>query len=154
MNRQAIVAAGLILAAAGAPAAAEVTVKAPWARASVAGQKFSGAFMELTSSEDARLVAVTSPAAGLVEIHSMKMEDGIMKMRRIPVLELPAGKAVALAPGGYHIMLMDLKRPLAVGETVPLRLTVEGRDGRPAGIDVTVEVRELTAGTMPAAPKH
>lgn len=138
----------LALALCGAAWAAEVQVNAPWARATVAAQKATGAFMEITSRSDARLKAVSSPAAGVAELHSMKMEDGVMRMRALPYLDLPAGKPVSLAPGGYHIMLMELRKPLAKGDTLPLSLVVETGDGRSQTIEVSAEVREITAGPM------
>ena len=104
--------AALLSAPAWAQTAA-VKVEGAWARASVQGQKATGAFMRLTAKDGARLVRAESPAAGLAEVHEMKMEGDIMKMRAVPTLDLPAGKTVELKPGGYHIMLLDLKAPLA-----------------------------------------
>ena len=98
---------------------APVAVEGAWARASVPGQMASGAFMRLTSPEATRLVRAESPVAGVVEVHEMKMEGDIMKMRALPGLDLPAGQAVELKPGGYHVMLMDLKAPLAKGAWRP-----------------------------------
>ena len=124
---------------------ADVTVKDPWARGTVVGQTASGAFLELQSSENAALIDVSSPVAGVVEVHEMSMDNGVMKMRALPKLDLPAGKAVALKPGGYHIMLMDLKKPMLKGETIPLTLKIEGKDKKVSTIEVKAEVRELTA---------
>ena len=92
---------------------AAVKVEGAWARASVPGQKGTGAFMKLTAKDGAKLVGASSPAAGVTEVHEMKMEGDVMKMRAVPALELPAGKPVELKPGGYHVMLLDLKAPLA-----------------------------------------
>ncbi|MEK7737096.1 MAG: copper chaperone PCu(A)C [Pseudomonadota bacterium] len=127
-----------------------VVVSGAWVRGTVAGQTASGAFMELKSGENAVLLGVSSPVAGVVEIHEMSMDNGVMKMRVLPKLELPAGKTVNLRPGSYHIMLMDLKRPLKKGETVPLTLKVAGKDKQPGNIEVKAEVRDLTA--MPGMP--
>jgi copper(I)-binding protein len=85
---------------------AQVTVKDPWVRATVPAQKATGAFMQITSAQDARLVEARSPVAGVVEVHEMVMEKEVMKMRAIKGLDLPAGKTVELKPGGYHVMLM------------------------------------------------
>lgn len=104
-------AAALLAGAAHAQTAAPVAAEGAWARASVPGQKATGAFMRLTASEATRLVRAESPAAGVTEVHEMKMEGDVMKMRAVPALDLPAGKAVELKPGGYHVMLMDLKAP-------------------------------------------
>lgn len=120
-------------------AQAQVKVDDPWVRATVAPQKATGAFMQLTSAKPAKVVAASSPAAAVVEIHEMKMDGGVMKMRAVDALALPAGQAVALKPGSYHVMLMGLKAPISAGETVPLTLTVEGEDKQRS----TVEVKAL-----------
>ena len=124
---------------------AQVTVKDPWVRGTVAQQKASGAFMLLQSATDARLVSAASPVAGVVEIHEMKMEGDIMRMRAITGLDLPAGSTVELKPGGYHVMLMDLKKPLQDGDMVPLTLTVEGKDGKRSTLEVQAPVKALAA---------
>ena len=101
-----------------------VDVQGAWARATVPGQKASGAFMKLTASSDTQLVSASTPAAGVTEIHEMKMEGNTMSMRPLEGgLVLPAGKIVALAPGGYHVMLMDLKQQLTKGSKIALTLT-------------------------------
>jgi copper(I)-binding protein len=128
-----------------AAAQAQVNVSNAWVRGTVPGQKATGAFMQLKSARGATLVAAESPAAGAVEIHAMRMEGNVMRMRAIGSLELPAGQTVELKPGGYHAMLLDLKAPLKKGDVVPLRLKVRGKDGEVAEIDVAAEVRELTA---------
>jgi hypothetical protein len=146
-----LVAGALALAA---PALAQVTVSDPWVRGTVAGQMATGAFMQLKSPTDTALVAAASPVAKVVEIHEMKMDAGVMKMAAIDRLALPAGKAVELKPGGYHVMLMDLKQPLKEGDTVPVTLTFEDRSGRKQTLDVKVPVRALTAGGSGPMPKH
>ena len=105
---------------------AQVTVTDPWVRGTVPEQKATGAFMRLTAPVDSRVVEARSPAAGTVEIHEMKMDNGVMRMRAVPALPLPANKAVDLVPGGYHVMLMGLKQPLKAGDSVPITLVVEG----------------------------
>jgi len=129
-------------------AQAEVQVGEPWVRATVVQQKATGAFLQITSSVDARLVQVKSPVAGVVEVHEMAMDGDVMKMRAIPGLDLPAGKAVELKPGGYHVMLMDLKQPLKAGDTVPLTLSIEGKDKKVETVEVKATVR--TGPGMPA----
>jgi len=126
-----------------APAFGQVQVKEPWVRATVAHQSASGAFMQLSSKQDARLVEVRSPVAGVVELHEMAMDQGIMRMRALRAIELPAGRAVVLGSGGLHVMLMGLKRQLKAGESVPLTLVVEGRDGKRESVSVTALVRPL-----------
>lgn len=124
-------------------AIAQVTVNDAWVRGTVAGQSATGAFMQLASAADTTLVAVTSPVARVVEIHSMAHEGGVMKMRAIAVLPVPAGKPVNLAPGGYHVMLMDLVQPLKEGEKVPLTLTFADKSGKKTTQNVTATVRAL-----------
>jgi periplasmic copper chaperone A len=102
-----------------------VKVEDAWARGTVATQKASGAFLKLTASSPVRLVEVQSPVAGESEIHEMAMDKDIMVMRAVPSVELPAGRPVTFQPGGYHIMLQDLKQPLKAGESVVLTLTFE-----------------------------
>ena len=135
-----------------AAAQAQVTVKEPWVRGTVAQQKASGLFATITSAQGGRLVAGSSPVAGVVEIHEMAMEGTTMRMREIAGgLPLPAGQAVELKPGGYHVMLMDLKQQLKAGDTVPVTLVVEGADGKRQTVEVQAPVRPLgAAGGMPA----
>lgn len=134
-------------------AQAEVTVTEPWVRGTVSGQKASGAFMGLKSSSDVRLVGASSPAAKVVEIHEMSTSDGVMRMRAIEGLPLPAGKSVELKPGGYHVMLIDLVKPLRPGEQVPISLTFLAADGRKSTVEVKAMVREL-ASRGGSAHKH
>ncbi|MBK7014710.1 MAG: copper chaperone PCu(A)C [Sulfuritalea sp.] len=135
------------------PAHAQVTVKDPWVRATVSQQKATGAFMQITSAQDARLVEAKSPVAGVVEVHEMSMEKDVMKMRAIPELALPAGKAVELKPGGYHVMLMDLKQQMKEGGTVPLTLVIEGKDKKRSTVEVKASIKPLTTAA-PAKMDH
>ena len=136
-------------------ASAQTTVKEPWVRATVAQQKASGLFAQITSAQGGRLVAVASPVAGVVEIHEMVMDGNVMKMRAMAKgLELPAGKAVELKPGGYHVMLMDLKQQLKAGETVPVSLVVEGKDGKKETIELKAAVKALGAPMMQDMSGH
>ena len=140
MKRYALTLAGLALALA---AQAQVSVKEPWVRATVSQQKATGAFMQIVSAKDAKLVQASSPVAGIVEIHEMTMVQDVMKMRAIPGLDLPAGKAVELKPGGYHVMLLDLKAQVKEGDVVPLNLVIEGRDGKRQTLELKVPARGL-----------
>jgi copper(I)-binding protein len=147
--------AAVLLALSSASAlAADLDVKTPWVRGTVAGQKATGAFMELSSPTGTTIVGAASPVAGVTEIHEMKMDGGVMKMRAIPRLDVPAGKTVSLAPGGYHVMLMDLKQQLKKGDVVPVALQVEGKDKKIETIEIKAEVRELTAAAPAADAKH
>jgi periplasmic copper chaperone A len=140
------IAFALAAAAAAAAAQAQVTASDAWVRGTVEGQKATGAYMQLRSTDGATLVGVESPAAGIVEIHEMRMEGDTMRMRAVQKLDLPPGRAVELKPGGYHVMLMDLKAPLKKGETVPIKLKVRNKSGETQYIDVKAEVRDVTAG--------
>ena len=137
-----------VTANAWAQGAAAVTVKDPWVRATVAQQKATGAFMRLTSKADIKVVEARSPIAGVVEIHEMAMENDVMKMRAVPALDLPAGKTVELKPGGYHVMLMDLKGPVKEGDMVSLSLVLESKDGQREMLEVKAPVRALNAKTV------
>ena len=145
-----------------APALAQtaaVKVEGAWARASVQGQKGTGAFMRLTAKDGARLVRAESPAAGVTEVHEMKMEGDIMKMRAVPALDLPAGKTVELKPGGYHVMLLDLKAPLAKDTSVPITLVFQDAKGAESKLNLNVPVGTTppggaTAGSMMDGHKH
>jgi periplasmic copper chaperone A len=152
--RRLSIAAALVAAATVAPAWSQVTVNAPWVRGTVQGQKATGAFMQLKSAEGATLVAAETPVAGVVEIHEMTMDNNVMRMRAVPKLDLPAGQAVDLKPGGYHVMLMDLKQPLKKGDSVPIKLKFQGKDGRPQEVEVKAEVRDLAAPSGGGAMKH
>ncbi len=127
---------------------AAVKVEGAWVRATVQGQKGTGAFMNLTAKEGTRLVGVSSPAAGVAEVHEMKMENDIMKMRAVPSLDLPAGQTVQLKSGGYHIMLMDLKAPLANSSTVPLTLRFKDAKGVESKLDLVLPVGLAAPGTV------
>ncbi|WP_426342314.1 copper chaperone PCu(A)C [Pseudoduganella sp. S-14] len=133
-----------------ASAAAQVTVREPWIRATVPAAQATGAFMELVSKQDARLVEVRSPAAGIIEIHQMSMQGDRMMMSAVEGIDLPAGKPVALASGGYHIMMMDLKRQMKAGEMVPMTLVIQGKGKKQETVQVQVPVKPLSY----AAPKH
>ena len=119
---------------------AEVKVEGGWARATVQGQKATGAFMKLTADKALKLVSVSSPAAGVAEIHEMKMEGGVMKMRALPALDLPAQQTVELKPGGHHLMLMDLKAPLMKDGAVSLTLTFRDAAGAETRQQVSLPV--------------
>lgn len=133
--------------------AGDIEIKSPWVRGTVAGQMATGAFMEVSSKSGAALVGAASPVAGVTEIHEMKMDGGVMKMRAVARLDLPAGKPVILGPGGYHVMLMNLKQTIKTGDSVPLTLQFEGKDKKVEMIEVVAEVRDLT-GKAPVANPH
>jgi copper(I)-binding protein len=144
-TRQLLVSLGLIGACLGAHAQTTITVSDAWVRGTVAQQKATGMFARITSAAGAKLVGASSPAAGVVEVHEMKMDGDRMTMAAVPVLNLPAGKMVELKPGGFHIMLMGIKQPLKAGEKLPVTLVVEGKDGKRENVEVQAEVRALGA---------
>jgi len=139
----------LLCASAVAPAQAQaqaqtdISVSDAWVRATVPQQKVTGVFMQLTAAQDARLVEVRSPIAGSAELHQMSMTDNVMKMRHIDGLDLPAGKAVGLTPGGYHVMLFDLKAPVKAGDKIALTLIVESHDKERKAIEITAVARGI-----------
>lgn len=147
-------AAAALLAASPVLAAAQVSVSDPWVRATVPQQQASGAFMTLTAPQGARLVEARSPVAATVEVHEMKREGDVMRMRAIPSLELPPGKAVKLEPGGFHVMLMGLKQTLNAGDTVPLTLVIETADRQRQTVEVKAPVRPLAQGSGASTHKH
>lgn len=138
-------------AAAQTASAPGIKAEAAWARPTSSGQKVAGAYVKLTSPAAATLVGAASPVATSVEIHEMKMEGDVMRMRAIDKLPLPAGQTVELKPGGLHLMLMGLKQQLKTGDRIPLTLTVQGAQGQPATVAVEATVAEAGAKTAPDA---
>lgn len=134
-------------------AQAQVVVGEPWVRATVAQQTGTGAFMQLTSQTDIKLVGAESSVAKHVEVHEMAMENNVMKMREIPFLDLPAGQMVELKPGGYHIMFFDLHAQVKEGQQVPLTLIFEGANGQRSTLDIQAPVKPLASSAHGAA-KH
>lgn len=139
-----------VTASAWAQTPASVEVKDAWVRATVAQQKATGAFMQLTARADRRLVEAKSPVAGVVEIHEMAMEKDVMRMRQIPALDLPAGTLVELKPGGYHVMMMDLKSQVKEGDVVPMTLVFEAKDGQRETLEIKATARPLNSASMGA----
>ncbi len=143
----------LLLALASAFAQAQTPeVKDAWVRTAVPGQSGTGAFMTITAKDGAKLVGASSPVAGVAEVHEMKMEGDVMRMRAVPALDLPAGKTVQLKPGGYHVMLMELKQALPKGSTVPLTLTFRDARGQESKLALKLPVAATAPGA--AMPGH
>jgi copper(I)-binding protein len=145
--------AGILLPIA---AAAQVKVDDAWVRATVEQQRATGAFMKLTGAQDLRLIEARSPVAGLAEVHEMKLEDNVMKMRPISGFALPAGQAVELKPGGRHLMLMDLKQQVTEGTSVPITMVFEDANGKRTSVEIMATVRPLgkAGGTKEEAHHH
>jgi copper(I)-binding protein len=140
--------AAVLLVAVSLPAwAANVSVTDAWARATMPGQKVSGAYMQIQSDVDARLVGASSAAVPRVEVHEMKMDGDVMRMREVKAIDLPKGKTVALEPGGFHIMLMNLAKPIAAGDVIPLTLVIES-GGKRQNVEVKAEARVPGGSSM------
>ena len=135
-------------------AAAQVTVQDAWVRATVAQQRGTGAFMQITAARDTRLIEVQTPAAKVAEVHEMAMVDNVMRMRPVKALELPAGKTIELKPNGYHVMLMGLKDQIKDGDTVAITLTFEDKDKKREIVEVKAPVRPLNYAPGGAHKHH
>lgn len=132
--------------------AAHVEVDGAWVRATVPGQQGTGGFMRLKAKEALTLVGVRSPAAEVAELHEMKMEGDVMRMRAIKALPLPAGKTVELKSGGHHLMLQQLKAPLVKGSEVPVTLEFKDAKGELSRLHLRLPVAtSAPAGASPAA---
>lgn len=152
--RSTVIAVVALILQVGVSHAQEVVVKDAWIRGTVQGQNATGAFMELTGKSNARLVGAASPVAKTVEVHNMTVENGVMKMFPVEGVDLPAGKPVKLAPGGYHVMLINLQKPLNAGDKVPLKLTFELANKKRETVDLTVDVRDVKGGAKAESKGH
>lgn len=141
-------------AASAVSAATPVVVDAAWVRATVPQQQASGMFMTLTSDQDRTLIGAQSNAAQSTEIHEMVHEGDVMRMRQVPQLALPAGKAVELRPGSFHIMLIGLKNQIKENDRIALTLTFENAQGAKETQDLMVPARALNASAMPQPASH
>ena len=133
-------------AAAVAQTAAPVVVTQAWVRTTVPGQMGTGGYMRITAAKALRLVGVSSPVAGVAEVHEMRQQGDVMQMRAVPSLELPAGQTVELKPGGLHLILMDLKRAVAKDSRVPITLRFQDAQG----VQTTLDIALLAGITAPA----
>lgn len=128
----------------------DLRIEHPYARPTPPGARTGGVYFAIDNrgSQADRLIRVTTSAAGSAEIHSMSMDGNMMKMRAVAALDVPAHAITALQSNGYHLMLLDLKRPLAAGETVPLTLTFEraGAVEVPARVEAVGASNERTSG--------
>ncbi|MDY7540013.1 copper chaperone PCu(A)C [Undibacterium sp. 5I1] len=131
-------------------AQAQVKIDDAWVRATVPQQKATGAFVRLTSVKPTRLVEVLSPAAGVIEIHKMDMVDNIMKMRKIDGIDLPAGQNVELKPGGFHIMLLDLKSQVRAGDKIALTFVFEDQNKKRENMAIFAEAKSLNSNATSA----
>ncbi|BBJ00257.1 hypothetical protein FGKAn22_19490 [Ferrigenium kumadai] len=135
--------------------AGDIQVDGAWSRATAPGQADAMADLSITSKQAATLVGISSTACKSVELHSMTHEGGVMKMREVKTLELPAGKRVSLGESGYHLMLIGLKAPLKAGEAVPLMLKIRAAGKREVNVEAKAEVKPLAeAKAEPKADEH
>jgi len=131
----------LLMSASAGCTADPVAINHAWARATAPGQEVGAAYLELKSDVDTTLTKAESPAADSVEMHKMSMKDGVMEMRMLKTLALPAGRTVKLEPGGFHLMLFDLKKPLKVGENVPLTLHFKDKTGKESSMNIDLPIK-------------
>ncbi|HUL95903.1 MAG TPA: copper chaperone PCu(A)C [Usitatibacter sp.] len=134
---------GMVASLCAFAANAAVTATDAWVRGTVPAQKTTGAFVTLQSSEEAKLVGVSTPLAKSAEIHESSESQGVVHMHAIEAIRLPAGQRVELKPGGFHVMLVDLSRPLGEGDQVPLTFTIEDAHGKRTQIELRAPVRPL-----------
>jgi copper(I)-binding protein/peroxiredoxin len=128
------------------PATSVLTASEAWARPTLPGQDVAAVYLTLTSARGATLVGVRSDAAQSVQVHDMTMDGDVMKMRERARLPLPAGKAVRLQPGGTHLMMLRMNRPLKTGDQVTLNVSLVDRDGAETVVRVDVPVRTAAPG--------
>jgi copper(I)-binding protein len=135
--------AGALLSMSVSAADLGVTVSDAWGRATAPGQANGSVLFSIVSKKEAKLVSITCPVAGAVEIHSMVHEDGQMKMRAVESIALPAEKVIDLGKAGIHVMLLNLKQALKAGDSIPLTLTIEFADKHKATLEARAEIRSL-----------
>ncbi len=123
--------------------AGDVSVSNAWTRATAPGQKVAGVYFDIESKKNAKLVGVQTSLTDNAEVHHMSMDGDVMRMRPVDSVELPAGETVIFKPGGYHVMLFDLRRPLEPGGQIALSLLVEDENEEVTRHLVTVQVRNL-----------
>ena len=125
-----------------ATAATPVTISNVWAKTTVPGGAVSAAYMQIKSAKPVKLVKVETAIANIVEIHDMKMNDGVMEMKALDAVDIPANKVVELKPGGMHVMLIKVKQPINKGDKIPLTLTFEGADKKSFTMNVEASGQE------------
>jgi copper(I)-binding protein len=125
-----------------------IEIKDAWARATPGGAATAAVYLTIVPATADRLIGVSTVAAQQAELHSMTMDGGVMKMRQVDAIDLAAGEAVTLKPGGYHIMLSGLAQPLKVGQTFAMTLSFEKAGPR----EITVTVQKIGAMGPQAQP--
>ncbi len=155
MRNRLLLALALACALAPAPALANdyrlgpLVIADPWARPTLTGQSVGGGYLSIhnTGTTADRLLGGSMPGAATVEVHEMRMDGDVMRMRELKSLDLPTGRLVKLEPGGLHLMLTGLKAPLKIGDKLPLKLRFE----KAGEIDVVLHVQSKPT---PAADAH
>ena len=142
-----LVAATPLIADAQTAAEPSLRVFDVWAKTTVPGGSVSAAYMHIKSAKPLRLLKAASPAAAVVEIHDMKMKDGVMEMRAVDAIDIAPNKMTELKPGGFHIMLIKITKPIAKGDSVPLQLTFESADKKTFTVDVTAKGQDKDSGS-------
>jgi hypothetical protein len=121
-----------------------IQVEGAWARATAPGQDAAMVDMTIVSEKAAKLSGFTTPVSQYAEMHSMTHDKGLMKMREVKSIELPAGQRVNLGEAGFHLMLIGLRAPLKAGDSVPLTLNVQAADNSSVNVDVKAQIKPLT----------
>jgi periplasmic copper chaperone A len=129
----------------------DIQIDGAWARATVAGQKVAGGFVKIDNKGGAdKLLSARADVGAATELHTMSMDGGTMRMRKVDAIEVPAKATTELKPGGLHIMFIDLKKQLAVGDTVPVTLRFE----KAGEVKVDFKVQQAPVGAPGAAMSH
>jgi periplasmic copper chaperone A len=113
-----------------------------WAKTTVPGGSVSAAYMHIKSAKPLKLIKAESPLTNTVELHDMKMKDGVMEMKAVDAVVIPANKLIDLKPGGFHIMLIKVNKPIKKGDEVPLTLTFENEAKQTFTVDVKAKGQE------------
>ena len=127
---------------------AKTTADGAWARATVPGQNMGGAFITLTSDQDATLIGASSPVSEKMELHTMKMEGEKMLMAQVSSIPLPANTQVELKPGSLHLMFMGLKQPLTEGQNIAITLKIKLSSGHVETLSIQAPVKSLAHSAM------
>ena len=127
---------------------AKTTADGAWARATVPGQNMGGAFITLTSDQDATLIGASSPVSEKMELHTMKMEGEKMVMAQVSSIPLPANTQVQLKPGSLHLMFMGLKQPLTEGQNIAITLKIKLSSGHVETLSIQAPVKSLAHSAM------
>lgn len=132
----------------------DIAVSNAWLRPTIEGQDATGAYLTITAGQALALVGATSPAAEIIEVHEMKMDGDVMRMRRAEKLNLEPGQPLALKPGGFHLMMMALPAPIPQGQAVDLVLNFEKPDGTKIDMPIKAKAQQLGTGAAAQGSHH